>query len=349
MNIALIVPALKNAGPVRVAHDLAWEYKRMGHSVEVLYLDEGSGLLMPDSRRIGIQRWLDTSTYDIVHTHGIRPDAAVWLHRDSIRCPCISTAHCYAREDFRYTYGNFVATWGPELWQILRSRHDVLVALSQDMANYYSRHGRDHRWTYVYNGIPLHSENPQRPDSGNDLDRINELKSHCRVIGSVAVLTRIKGLDQILRVLPDFGDLGLVVVGDGPELMGLQMLATRLAVASRCLFLGARSHGSAYMSLFDMYGLPSRSEGFPLALLEAARAGVPVVASALPALKEAFSNSEVAFFMPDDLTSLKAAIQECVTHSAAYATNLHAKYLTSFTSTHMAEQYIAIYEKALHV
>ncbi|MHB8107544.1 MAG: glycosyltransferase family 4 protein [Candidatus Cryosericum sp.] len=348
MNICLVVPSLRECGPVRVVHDLAFEYTRMGHNVDVLYFDEGPGMAMPTSQRVGMCARVHMSDYDVIHTHGIRPDAAVWLHRDSIRCPCISTAHNYAREDFHYTYGRFVAAWGPELWQILRSRHEVLVALSQDMANYYSRRGRDHRWTYVYNGIPLQSENPQQPDSGDDLDRINELKSRFRVIGSVAGLTRRKGLDQILRVLPDFGELGLVVIGDGPELVGLQMLATRLAVASRCLFLGARPQGSAYMSLFDMYGLPSRSEGFPLALLEAARAGIPVIASALPALKEAFSNSEVAFFMPDDLTSLRAAIQECVTHSAAYATSLHAKYLASFTSTHMAEQYIAIYEKALH-
>jgi glycosyltransferase involved in cell wall biosynthesis len=348
MRIGLVVPALRNAGPVRVAHDLAWEYEQMGHSVEVLYLDEGSGLLMPDARRIGIRRWLDTSAYDIIHTHGIRPDAAVWVHRSSIRSPCISTAHCYAREDFYYTYGRFVAAWGPGLWQVLRSRHDVLVALSQDMAHYYSRHGQDHRWTYVYNGIPLQSDNPEWPENRDDLDRINELKSRFKLMGSVAVLTHRKGLDQIVRVLPDFGDLGLVVVGDGPELVGLQVLAARLGITSRCLFLGARPHGSAYMNLFDMYALPSRSEGFPLALLEAARAGIPVIASALPALKEAFADSEVAFFTPDDSTSLKAAIQDCSTHSAVYAASLHTKYLNSFTSTHMAEQYLAIYEKALH-
>lgn len=68
-------------------------------------------------------------------------------------------------------------------------------------------------------------------------------------------------------VLPDFK---YCIVGDGKERQPLQELAQTLGVADRVLFVGRKPAGFRFLQLADIFVMPSYSEGFPLAMLEAA-------------------------------------------------------------------------------
>src|SRR6266542_1804168 len=99
------------------------------------------------------------------------------------------------------------------------------------------------------------------------------------VIGSVGRLDRQKGYDVLLHALVQVPGVNAVLVGDGPERDALLALADSLGIGDRLAIAGWRDDVREQLAAFDAFVLPSRFEGFPLALLEAMLVGLPVGAS----------------------------------------------------------------------
>jgi glycosyltransferase involved in cell wall biosynthesis len=98
----------------------------------------------------------------------------------------------------------------------------------------------------------------------------------------MARLSAQKGVDVLIRatVSPDWPpELALEVVGTGPMEHELRELAASLGVGERVRFLGYAEEPEALLSRWDLFVLPSRYEGAPLALLEALAAGLVVIAT----------------------------------------------------------------------
>lgn len=362
MNIAYIVPKLAQKGPVTVAYELVCRMMAHGHECTVFYFDEGPDELGFPCRTQRIS-WrggraaeggpggLDFSRFDIVHSHGLRPDAYVWLHK-----PCkparsharsISTLHNYVFDDLRYQYGRLTAFWAGRAWLAALRRHDTVVTLSRDALRYYSRFLPARKLTYAYNTRHL-------PDNtaGGGLPPLTEAEraeatgfaTDCPyLIGVHAELTARKGIDRLLRVLPQLPGYRLLVIGDGPARAGLERQAAAEGVSDRVRFLGHRPNASRYLPLYDLYALPSRSEGFPLALLEAAAHSVAVVCSDLPVFAELVTENEAAFFESENPEALRAAIVDATARKAELARNLHARYLSAFSPEHFYARYLEIY------
>lgn len=122
-----------------------------------------------------------------------------------------------------------------------------------------------------------------------------------RIAGCAARLNPTKRLDAAIRMLPLLPDLRLALAGQGAAADDLAALARALGVADRVHFLGElqpRAIGDLLAAL-DVFVFPSALESFGLAALEAAIAGVPVVASNLPVLREVLSvdGREAALFV----------------------------------------------------
>ena len=128
---------------------------------------------------------------------------------------------------------------------------------------------------------------------------------------SLGRLIPLKGLEDLARALAG-EDVDLVIAGEGPERRRIER-----ALGPRAR-LGGPVHGEAKAALLraaDMLCLPSRvepagrTEGAPTVALEAAAAGLPIVASAVGALPELFSHEQTALLVPPgDLAALRAAI-----------------------------------------
>ncbi len=105
------------------------------------------------------------------------------------------------------------------------------------------------------------------------------------VVGTVGRLAEVKRQDVLLRAAArlsrEFPDVRVLVVGDGPERATLETLAADLGLSPRVHFAGYRPRPEELLQVMDVFALTSRSEGFPVSLLEAWRAGVPVACSAV--------------------------------------------------------------------
>lgn len=107
------------------------------------------------------------------------------------------------------------------------------------------------------------------------------------VVGTVGRLAEVKRQDVLLRAFARLhGACHLVIVGDGPMRPALQRLATELEISERVHFAGYQETPERFFHVMDVFALTSRSEGMPLAVLEAWAAGVPVVASRVGGLPE---------------------------------------------------------------
>ena len=364
MKIAYIVPKLAQKGPVTVAYELVCLMMAHGHECTVFHFDDGPDELgFPcETRRIswrggraaeGGPGGLDFNRFDIVHSHGLRPDAYVCLHRPfrpaRSHARCISTLHNYVFEDLRYQYNHWTAFWAGRAWLAALRRHDTVVTLSRDALRYYSRFLPAHKLTYAYNTRRLPDDTAQGggllPLTEAERAEATGFAAACpHLIGVHAQLTARKGIDQLLRVLPQLPDHRLLIIGDGPARAELERQAAAEGIADRVRFLGYRPNASRYLPLYTLYALPSRSEGFPLALLEAAAQDVAVVCSDLPVFEELVTANEVAFFELENPEALCAAIVDATARKAELARNLHARYRAAFSPEHFYIRYLEIYE-----
>ncbi len=108
------------------------------------------------------------------------------------------------------------------------------------------------------------------------------------------------------------GKVRLVMVGDGPERSACEYRAEQLGIKEFTNFVGKRENIADYLAVADIFLLPSESESFGLAALEAQACEVPVIASRIGGIPEVITDGETGFLsdigdtekMSDDVLKL---------------------------------------------
>ncbi|MDY7011640.1 MAG: glycosyltransferase, partial [Planctomycetota bacterium] len=115
-------------------------------------------------------------------------------------------------------------------------------------------------------------------------------------IGTVGRLSHEKGMDMLIEafalVKAQLPQAELVLVGDGAERPRLEGMVAERGLTDSVCFLGIRDDVPALLAGFDIFVLPSRSEGLPLVILEAMAAGLPIVATDVGGVSEAVRDGE---------------------------------------------------------
>jgi glycosyltransferase involved in cell wall biosynthesis len=97
------------------------------------------------------------------------------------------------------------------------------------------------------------------------------------VIGAVAGLRTVKDLPTLVRAAGGMSSrIRLVIVGEGPEAANIRQAAAAMGLAGQLVMPGFLERPYRYVGLFDMLAISSRSEQFPIAVVEAMAAGLPV-------------------------------------------------------------------------
>jgi glycosyltransferase involved in cell wall biosynthesis len=103
-----------------------------------------------------------------------------------------------------------------------------------------------------------------------------------RWVGTLAGLRAVKNLPRLVRVCADLPEpWQLVIAGEGPEREAIKAEAMRLGVAHRVHLPGFVADPAKAVGLFDIFALSSDSEQFPISVVEAMAAGLPVASPAV--------------------------------------------------------------------
>lgn len=216
--------------------------------------------------------------------------------------PMVSTCHgLYSLRPGR----RFFPCWGNRVVAISKSvenllRHDYHLAVPDEV-------------TLIPNGVETARFLKPVPEEQRDDYRQRHGIWGDPIIGSVARLSPVKGLDLLLKVLPSlvkkYPNLQLLLIGDGPEKEALIRQAYALGVERRLVLCASAADTRIPLSLMKIFAAPSWNEGFGLALVEAMAAGVPVVASNTGGPAETIEHGKTGLLVPaGDTPALEQAI-----------------------------------------
>ncbi|SMG23440.1 Glycosyltransferase involved in cell wall bisynthesis [Marivirga sericea] len=341
MQIAIILPSLAKKGPILVAKELADALFKYNVQIHVYYFDEKVEIDFPGKvEKIKIFDRLNFEKFDVVHSHGIRPDFFVYLNRKRIDGVKVSTMHNYISQDLGSVYGKFNGKLIQLLWIYILKGHDYIVCLSQLMKNYYSKFINQSKLKVIYNGRTISKTVVSDKDK---LQTVQDFKQDSMLLGVVAQLIRRKGIHQIIEILEYLENVKLLIIGDGPELSNLKNLATSKGVTEKILFLGFEQEPFSYYPLIDVYVCSSFSEGFPLSMLEAGQFKIPVIASDLEIFRELFPE-EIIFFQLNSAESLVKAIEETRTKREYYGEKIRMKINNEYSAKKMALDYLKVFK-----
>jgi len=128
-------------------------------------------------------------------------------------------------------------------------------------------------------------------------------------------------LDAFARVHARRADARLLLVGDGGRRAWAEGLARDRGIADAVRFAGFRTDVPALLGVMDCFALAStRTEGVPGSLLQAAAAGIPLVASRIGGIPEFVDDGVTGLLVPpEDPAALAAAIERVLADPAAAA------------------------------
>jgi glycosyltransferase involved in cell wall biosynthesis len=207
--------------------------------------------------------------------------------------------------------------------------HRRLIAVSEATRQWYEDQGvQSTRMHVVHNGVDLHRFRP-RPATGY-LHRELMLPPGTMLIGTIGQIGMRKGLDTLLgaarRVVQRLSNVCFVIVGQRYSQKqeaveyeaNLRAVASRSPFAGRVCFLGLRQDIPELLNELTLLVHPARQEPLGRVLLEAAAAGVPVIATAVGGTPEIFADDHSAVLVPpDDEITLAAAINRLLSDPEA--------------------------------
>lgn len=298
LRIAHVVLSLDAGGLERIVVDLVGAARRAGHQPLVICL-ERPGTLAPRAAELGahvlslgkrpgltpglvpqLRTIFRRLRPDVVHSHQV---AALCYAGPAARLAGIAAVahtehgkHYAARARTRWL-GRASGLWTKRFFCVSQEIADDVRGL---------RVARRRKVHFLPNGIdPRPFASPFDRDDGRARLGIG---ARDQLVGTVGRLTEIKCHDVLLRGFARLAgtrhEARLLLVGDGPRRAELETLAAALGIANRIHFVGYQPDPENYLRLMDLFALTSRSEGMPLAVLEAWAAGVPVVATGVGGL-----------------------------------------------------------------
>ena len=198
--------------------------------------------------------------------------------------------------------------------RFLMNRMDVILAVAQGQRDQLvtRQYIREDIVRVVYNGIDLDHFKPQV--EREEQCRLLGLNSKAPIVGTVARLVHLKGVDVFLKaaeaVLKKFPSTQFVVVGDGPEAHELKRMSQALGIASSVRFLGSRGDVADTARVFNVGVLSSRTEALPMAILEYMSLSVPVIATNVGGVSEMVGHGETGLLISEDDPSALAGALE---------------------------------------
>mgnify|MGYP001604226112 CR=1 FL=1 len=285
---------------------------------------------------------------DIIHTHLFLPKIFFLLCRKRIPAPIIETQHDNSPWWNKRRIKSFILTYIER--RFAQDLSDISACISNSVREDFIHITKkdELRVVRIYNFIDT---TPSKPDIANKLQE----KLKCIYIISRLDMVK-KGLDRVVeiakKVCKNNDNVLFVVVGSGKDSEVLENLVLENKLGTYFKFVGRTRNVDQYYEKAYLVLMPSRWEGFGLTAAEAARAGVPVVASNVGGLKEVVIDGQTGFICDgNSISCFESKIQELLTSKETYTEmglNAYNQSKSRFTLSDCFLQYFEIYENMVN-
>jgi teichuronic acid biosynthesis glycosyltransferase TuaC len=283
---------------------------------------------------------------DVIHAHAALPcgHAAALLSRE-LKIPYVITVHGLDAFFDKQVRG-YAGRWCKRVTQFVYRSAARVICISDKVAeNVAERDKAPVNPTVIYNGVDARMFAPPSAASPS------------RSILSVGNLIPIKGHELLLRalaaVLPQYPDVSVDMIGDGPEYQRLTRLASECNLTDRVRFLGrqSREQVAEAMRRCMMFALPSRYEGLGCVYLEAMSTEKPVIACRGQGIDGIIHHGRNGWLVDP------GSVQELITAFSTLLQNLQLRrqigeaarrtILNGLTTTHQADRLAALYRECV--
>lgn len=206
----------------------------------------------------------------------------------------------------------------------------VGVASARRMEDFFAL-GRDSVLS-IPNGVPDLTPVPPLPSTSDLI-----------TVASVGRLDAMKGHDVLIRAIAQIDNVNAFILGDGNLRQTLTELAHQLGVSDRVRFDGWVDQTRTTLADCDVFVMPSRSEGFPLAMVEAMLAARPIIATRVGSMPEAIIDGQTGLLIEkndvDGLVTALRALRDRPTLRHQLGRQARDRALAHFTVQAMTAQY----------
>jgi glycosyltransferase involved in cell wall biosynthesis len=279
-------------------HPFVRALKQDGIPAEVITI-EGRGYR---AERAAVASLCQRLAPHVVHTHGFRPDVVDSGIARRADIATVSTVH------------SFIArSWRGRLYEAIQRRalrrFDAVVSVSRPIYVKLAAAGVPSTRLHC---LPNAFRSGGTTLARDDARALLGVPSEGPVIGWVGRLSSEKGPDVMIDAFARVADRRalLVMVGHGSDLEALRDRAHQLGVGDRVMWTGLVPAAERLLSALDVFVLSSRTEGTPIALLEAMAAGLPIVATSVGGVPDVL-DAQCARLVPTlDVTAIAKAIDD---------------------------------------
>jgi N-acetyl-alpha-D-glucosaminyl L-malate synthase BshA len=169
-------------------------------------------------------------------------------------------------------------------------------------------------------------------------------------------VSNFRKVKRVLDVISIFAEVHqtraskMLMVGDGPERPAAEALAIQLGVQDEVLFLGKTSDVERILGISDLFLLPSETESFGLAALEAMASGVPVIASRAGGLPEVVDHGRNGYLEPvGDIQAMAERAKYILSNASTHAmfSNQALEAAQKFSMEHIGQTYLNLYQQLI--
>ena len=288
---------------------------------------------------------------DLIHAHYAVPHAtAALLARDMTRCmpkPAVVTT----------LHGTDVTLVGLDRAYLRATQHaiersDVVTAVSRYLADYTVKEMGVRREDILV--IPNAVDHRRFAPRDDPALRLRYAHPDEKLVIHISNFRPVKRAEDVIRVFAKLNEAvgaRLLMIGDGPERPRAIELASALGVSGRVSFLGSFPRVEALLGVSDLFVLPSATESFGLAALEAMASGVPVVASRTGGIPEVVVSGEQGFLCEvGDTDAMAEAAIRLLSDEALHARMARAareRAMREFSEARIVPRYEEAYALAL--
>ena len=276
---------------------------------------------------------------DVLHGHGAKAGAFVRLRPGSKSSIRIYTPH---GGSLHYPLDTLKGAFYSRLERALMNSTDLFLFESAFARDTYQRTIGTPRGLVrcVFNGVTADEFDPiVKADDATDVVYVGEFR-------------HIKGadllIDAVARLRADGKSVTLTLAGDGEEMPALKAQVQRLGLTEAARFIGHVKARYGF-SKGGMLVVPSRGASMPYVVIEAAAAGIPMVAAKVGGIPEIFGSDADALFAPNAVGAMADAIETALEDpvaALARAKSLRERVLMHFSQKAMVEGVLAGYRDA---